>query len=162
MNDTITLRYWQESDAPRVLELFNNLNVTRGLTANLPRPYELQHAQDFVQRCAAAGESCLERAIDRNGQTVGTVGCRVTDGLALIGYWLGEPYWGKRIMSRALPLYIEQLPATVTQLKACTFAFNTASQALLRRCGFTQQEDTFTERAYDRNIYTCYSFTRAR
>ncbi len=159
---TITLRPWKESDAPRVLELFDNINVTRNLTANLPRPYRLEHAQEFVTRCCRAGEACPERAIEWQGETAGTIGARISGNLALIGYWLGEPYWGRRIMSRALPLYLAQLPGQVTQLRAYAFAFNAASQALLCRNGFAQQPGTFRARSYDQQEYDCLTFARPR
>ncbi len=162
MPDTITLRPWTEADAARVYELFNSPALTRNLLSTLPTPYTLADAQSFMRRCNNNQTGGMERAIVYKGEFVGTVGSRFNGHSAMIGYWLGEAYWGKRIMSRALPLYIDELPQHITHLTANTFEFNAASQALLLRCGFTQLPGRGVRRSYDQNEYATVHFERAR
>jgi RimJ/RimL family protein N-acetyltransferase len=58
---------------------------------------------------------------------------------AEIGYWLGEPYWGRGIMTEALTavtLYaIER--HQLTRLFALPFAGNVASCRVLEKSGYT-------------------------
>ncbi len=158
----IHLRHWRAQDAARMAELLNTPALLRNLTANLPNPYTVEEARAFIQHCLCQGELGMERAIEVDGEAVGTIGARFKGATALIGYWLGEAYWGRGIMSRALPLFLDMLPPPITKLKAHTFEFNTASQALLRRCGFTQLPGHLWERSYDQQMYAGLSFERER
>ncbi len=159
----IILRPWKESEAARVAELFRSLALTRNLTSNLPNPYTQEHGLDFIRRslhCDIARG--MELAIEWQGEAIGTIGARFADNTATVGYWLGEDWWGQGIMSRALPLFIDMLPPPITLLVAHTFEFNAASQALLRRCGFTQLPGHGWERSYDQQFYATRSFERPR
>lgn len=51
-----------------------------------------------------------------------------------LGYWLGRPYWGRGIGSRALRLFLEQ--ETNRPLHADPFEGNTGSVRLLEKAGF--------------------------
>ncbi len=158
----ITLRLWSESEATRVTQLFNTPALLRNLTANLPNPYREEHALEFIRKSMQDSPTGMERAIEYHGEVVGTIGARLKGSTATIGYWIGQNYWGQGIMSQVLPRFIEALPAHITQLEAQTFAFNTASQALLRRNGFTQLPGNHYERSYDQQIYEGHSFARNR
>ncbi|MBQ1108681.1 GNAT family N-acetyltransferase [Streptomyces anulatus] len=58
-----------------------------------------------------------------------------------IGYWLGRPYWGRGIGTRALTAFLEL--ETARPLYADPVAGNTGSVRLLEKCGFVA---TGTER----------------
>jgi ribosomal-protein-alanine N-acetyltransferase len=58
---------------------------------------------------------------------------------AEIGYWLGQPYWGRGIMSAAVrgaTVYAMQKFA-LTRIYALPFATNTASARVLEKAGYT-------------------------
>ncbi len=158
----ITLRPWQPADATRMAELVNTPAVYRTLAAGLPTPYRVEHALGFIATCSTMAHM-EERAILLNGDIVGTIGATLEGQRALIGYWLGNDYWRQGIMSRALPLFIAELPPRITQLRAKCFDFNPASIALLRRCGFTQHAAATTmEPAKDGQQHPVLLFERAR
>ncbi len=159
---TMSLRPWRAEDAPRMAQLVNNPAVYRTLAAGLPTPYRVEHALGFIAACNNASH-LSERAIERNGEVVGTIGATLEGHRALIGYWLGEAYWRQGIMSTALPLFIAELPPRITLLHAKCFDFNPASAALLRRCGFVQNERTTTrEPAKDGQEHPVLHFERSR
>ncbi len=167
ISSSISLRPWRAEDAPRMASLVNSPAVYRTLAAGLPTPYRVEHALGFI---AACNNSCHmeERAIvlrDASGREAiaGTVGATLEGHRALIGYWLGEAYWRQGIMTATLPLFIAELPPRITQLRAKCFDFNPGSIALLRRCGFTQNEAaTTSERAKDGQEHPVLHFERAR
>ncbi len=159
---SISLRLWTAGDAARMAELVNHPAVYLTLAAGLPTPYRVEHALGFIAACNNAGHM-LERAILHGDEVVGTIGATLDGKRALIGYWLGEAYQRQGIMSAALPLFIAELPPRITQLRAKCFDFNHASAALLRRCGFVQNERaTTTEPAKDGKEHPVLHFERAR
>lgn len=136
----VTLRKWQKSDAPRLAELLGNPRVLRFLSPALPRPYGLAEAQAFISFCHENHESnAPERAVSADGIVCGGIGSRIDGETAVIGYWLGEPYWRQGIMKQALVLHLQELPSLAPQVRRFTaqaYDFNPASQALLQACGF--------------------------
>lgn len=137
MPSPVTLRRWQHEDAPRLAQLLGNPHVHRFLTLAFPRPYGLPQAADFINFCQQ--EDAMESAVLFHGEVAGGIGASLTEGEAVIGYWLGEPYWRQGIMKQALPLFLQYLAAEFPDLRRITalvYDFNEASQALLRCCGF--------------------------
>jgi RimJ/RimL family protein N-acetyltransferase len=64
-------------------------------------------------------------------------------GLRHVGYWIGRPYWGKGIATRALSDFLAQEPAR--PLYAHVAKHNSASIRVLEKCGFAVcGEDTVT------------------
>lgn len=135
----IHLQPWRVEHAPRLAELLGNPHVTRFLTPQFPRPYRLQEARDFISLCQE--NDLPERGICFQGVIVGGIGARIDNDTAVIGYWLGEPYWRQGIMTRALALYLDLLPELAPQARhitALVYDFNRASQRLLQSSGFRQ------------------------
>ena len=65
---------------------------------------------------------------------------------AELGFWLGESYWGRGYMKAAVGAALACFQETfagpagrVDKLKAEVLAGNSASDAVLRRCGFQQE-----------------------
>jgi RimJ/RimL family protein N-acetyltransferase len=84
-------------------------------------------------------------AIEVGGEAVGGIGIERGEGVyarsAHFGYWLGEPYWGRRIMSAAARACADHVFATcdVARLEAPVFAWNPASMRVLEKCGFVRE-----------------------
>lgn len=55
-------------------------------------------------------------------------------GLPTVGYWLGKEFWGKGIATRALSLFVKQLPTR--PLYARVAKDNIGSTRVLQKCGF--------------------------
>ncbi len=158
---SIALRRWTPDDAPRMVELLNNSAVYRYLSSGLPLPYRLEHALGFISACSNVSHM-VERAIVCEAETVGTIGATLEGRRATIGYWLGEAYQRRGIMSAALPLFINELPGGVSQLVARVFDFNPASIALLQKAGFTMSGTMEEEPAKDGLRHPVLTFRRTR
>jgi RimJ/RimL family protein N-acetyltransferase len=84
-------------------------------------------------------------AIEVDGQAVGGVGVELGEGTRAksgrFGYWLGEPYWGRGIMSAAARAASDYLFARfdVIRLEAPVFEWNQASMRVLEKSGFVRE-----------------------
>ena len=68
-------------------------------------------------------------------------GCDVERYSAEIGYWLGESYWGRGIVTEALVLVTDYVFATPNLLRlfALPFADNAASMRVLEKAGYVRE-----------------------
>ena len=103
------LRPWVPADKPSLIANANNRNVWRNLNDVFPHPYTDADADAWF-RIAGSPERSIKLAIDLNGVAIGGIGARAGEGIfvrtAHFGYWLGETYWGRGIVTaagRALP-----------------------------------------------------------
>lgn len=71
-----------------------------------------------------------------NGQVAGSISSYVDEDEQLeVSYWLGKPYWGKGIATRALSAFLDHIK--VRPLYARAAKNNTRSLRVLEKCGFT-------------------------
>lgn len=137
------LRKWQESDVDSVAYYCNNKKIADNLRDGFPFPYTQEHAEYFVKTCMEADDNKdLYFAIDVGGKAVGSIGIFKKDGAfrntGELGYWLGEEYWGKGIMTEAIKrickIGFEKLD--IVRIYAEPFSHNKASQRVLEKAGF--------------------------
>lgn len=139
---SITIRRYQLSDAGRLAELANNYNVAKFLTDRFPHPYTLEHAQNFIESFRK-DEPTKVFVIDLNGELIGGTGIHLQEDIfknnAELGYWIGEPYWGKGYMTEALKLVsayaFENFP--ITRLYCRVYGNNPRSMKVLEKAGFS-------------------------
>jgi RimJ/RimL family protein N-acetyltransferase len=82
-------------------------------------------------------ETSTIQAILFNGRVAGLVSSYVDEDEHLeITYWIGKPYWGKGIATRALSAFLEQ--SKVRPLYARAAKDNIGSLRVLEKCGFTR------------------------
>jgi RimJ/RimL family protein N-acetyltransferase len=92
---------------------------------------------------ARVPESWLAIAVDE--QAVGGIGFTPRDDIqrvsAEIGYWLGEAFWGRGIVSEALQAVTKYAVQThhLTRVFAAPFEWNTASFRVLEKAGYTRE-----------------------
>jgi RimJ/RimL family protein N-acetyltransferase len=133
----LTLRAPIRGDVPDIVKLADNRKIYEVL-ARLPNPYTRADGIAFVEIFAQRPD---ERpfAITLNDQFIGVVGFSFHPGeLPEIGYWLGEPHWGKGFMSEAVKGLLEAAFATglYPKLKARALATNAGSLNVLEKAGF--------------------------
>lgn len=106
----VKLRPWQMSDAERLAILANNVNIAKFMRNVFPHPYSIDNAKMFLE--TALKEEKRFFAITVNDEVIGGTGIHPQDDIfannAEIGYWIGEPYWGKGYMSEAIKLITDQ------------------------------------------------------
>ncbi len=141
LDTMVHLRVYQESDIPRLVELANNKNVSRYLIHTFPYPYTAQDAQWWVT-VGANQNRAVTKVIEFEGEFVGSVGIQPQSGWkdhsAEIGYWIGEPYWGKGIATCALRemTRIAFGDLGFRRLVAPVLSPNGRSIKVLERCGY--------------------------
>ena len=104
---TSILRHWTMDDAASLARHADNPGVAAMMRDAFPSPYTLKDAQRFI-RMATGPTQNLFLAIVVEGEAVGGIGIHPLDDVkhrcAEIGYWLSESFWGKGIMTDAVPL----------------------------------------------------------
>ncbi len=138
------VRDWRAADKPSLVRFADNRNVWRNLAHRFPHPYTDADADAWFSHLATRSRR-TSWAIEVDGLAVGGIGADIHEGIwcrnANFGYWLGEPYWGRGIMTaavRATASYaLEQLD--LMRLESPVFEWNPASMRVLEKCGFQRE-----------------------
>jgi [ribosomal protein S5]-alanine N-acetyltransferase len=136
------LRPWRVGDEPSLVRYAHNRNVSRNLRDRFPYPYTAADADEWI-KLASAQTRPTSFAIVVEGEAVGGIGIELGTDVhrrsAEIGYWLGEPFWGRGIASEALRAVTEYAfeRFDVCRLEAGVFAWNPASARVLEKAGYT-------------------------
>lgn len=138
----LRLRPLVEADASSLVALADDAEVVR-FTANIPHPYTLSDALDFIvaqdgRRQAGQGVALgLERVVD--GALLGVIGFGLDSGEAPeLGYWLGRPHWGQGLMTEALRRLLRHMfdELGFPSVWAAAHPDNAASIRVLEKAGF--------------------------
>lgn len=138
------VRDWRPSDRESLLRFANNRNIWRNLTHRFPYPYTGTDADSWFFLLAQVPEP-THWAIDVDGSAVGGIGVVLGEGVheksGHFGYWLGEPYWGRGIMTAAVRATSEYVISRfgLVRLEAAVFEWNPASMRVLEKCGFVRE-----------------------
>ncbi len=136
------LRPWQWEDAQSLVAQANNRRVSQNLRDAFPFPYTSDDADRWLT-VANKYDPPRNFAVVIDGKAVGGVGLIVRDDVyrrsAEIGYWLGEAYWGRGIMTAAVRATVDYAFANfdLCRLFAAIFDGNTESARVLEKAGFT-------------------------
>jgi RimJ/RimL family protein N-acetyltransferase len=137
----ISLRPWQQHEAPILSALANNPAIAANMMDQFPMPYTPEVAEQFIARNLAASPTLIH-AIIWEGQPVGSIGIHPQSDIdrfnGELGYWLGEPFWGKGIITQAIRLKVENVFQTLDlqRIFARPFGRNLASAKALENAGF--------------------------
>jgi RimJ/RimL family protein N-acetyltransferase len=83
-----------------------------------------------------ADPAVLIRTVVADGDVAGNVVSWRQDGERDVGYWIGKPFWGRGIATRALAAFLREL--TERPLHAHVARHNVASRRVLVKCGFVE------------------------
>lgn len=129
------------ADAEPMARYAANRAVSRNLLDRFPYPYGLTDAQEFITTTAER-QPPQAFGIIVDGHLVGTIGLEPATDVHRrsmeIGYWLGEPYWGRGIASEAVVAVTEYAFEAfgINRLWAGVFAWNPASARVLEKAGY--------------------------
>ncbi|WP_194775170.1 GNAT family N-acetyltransferase [Pararhodonellum marinum] len=153
--ETVLLKTWSDAHYHQLYKLANNPKIAHNLRDSFPHPYTVHDAKNWISFNQKFNPA-LNFAIHHKGQLVGAIGGeRGKDELRTnieIGFWLGEPYWGKGIAVEALQLYVEYIFEkfpTLHRLFAQVYDFNTSSFKVLEKAGF--EPEAILKKAYIKN-----------
>jgi RimJ/RimL family protein N-acetyltransferase len=135
------IRSWQTTDLSSLVQHANNQNVSIHLRDRFPFPYTRKDGVGFIRAaCTMHPETLFAVAVD--GVAVGGIGFYLQKDIermsAEIGYWLGEPFWGRGIASEAIVAMTRYAfdHHELTRLYALVVAGNQASCRVLEKAGY--------------------------
>lgn len=129
------------ADAEAIAKYANNRNVSINLRDSFPYPYTLADAQKWL-RSVAKRQPETAWAIASSQEVVGGIGIHPQPDIfrrsAEVGYWLGEPFWGRGIATAAVNAIAGHAFRNfdLVRLFAGVFAGNVASSRVLEKAGF--------------------------
>jgi RimJ/RimL family protein N-acetyltransferase len=159
LDDTLTiptqrllLRPLRHPDAAPLFALFNSWPVIRYLSSP-PWPYRLADAEWFVAAAMTHDPELAEevRAITHSDALIGVIGVRQREAGSLqrgagpnIGYWIGEPYWGRGFMTETVRAFVQHIfkSSDADAIYSGAFAENVASLRVQEKVGFVRDGDT--------------------
>ncbi|HHG89395.1 MAG TPA: N-acetyltransferase [Devosia sp.] len=139
--ERLLLRSPLRGDAARLAGLLNNYAVASNL-AHVKLPHTTKDTELWLPRLIAsrAPEQSGFVIIMREAGVVGLVSFRRDGDATILGYWLGEEFWGRGIMSEAvtgaLKWYFTHSKTDI--VTSGVFHFNMASLAIQHKMGFVE------------------------
>ena len=127
------------ADAPAIAALANNRKVAE-MTSSMPYPYRVEDAEAWISGKADQAPGVAFAIFEKkNGAFVGICSYEWREEtIPEIGYWAGEPFWGRGYGTEAVRAMIDHA-FTATNLEALAASCrvtNVASRRVLEKCGF--------------------------
>jgi ribosomal-protein-alanine N-acetyltransferase len=140
----ILLRPWSMEDLPSLMQYANNKKIADNLRNTFPHPYTEKNAIDFVTLWTSH-DPIRVFAIELDGEAIGSIGLHPKEDVyernLELGYWLGEPFWGRGIITRAVKIMVDYgfhyWP--VERIYAGAFGRNIGSCRVLEKAGFVRE-----------------------
>src|SRR5580765_1504814 len=135
------VRSWTNEDLASLVRHADNRKIWLNLRDRFPHPYTRRDGREFIHLARGQRPETMF-AIEVDGEAAGGIGFvphpdveRVS---AEIGYWLGEPFWGRGIVTEALVAVTAHAIKThsLTRIYAVPFAWNAASCRVLEKAGY--------------------------
>src|SRR5262245_43179241 len=136
-----TIRSWRLDDAESLARYANNRKIWLAVRDLFPQPDAIQEAHECLRR-AMTEQPETRFCIEIEGAAAGGIGVHLGEDVhrhaATVGYWLGEEFWGRGIMTEAVTAVtnfcFKNFP--LRRISAEVFANNLASARVLEKAGF--------------------------
>ncbi len=141
--DVCRLRPFRAEDASALAAHANNPKIAANLRDRFPHPYALENARWFIAYAESTEAECIA-GIEVAGEAAGAIGLQFRSDIercsAELGYWLGEAYWGRGIMTAAIRSFTDWAMKrfALTRVYAEVFAENSASARVLEKAAFVR------------------------
>lgn len=166
--ERLYLRNITESDAQDIYEYSINPNV--GPKAGWEPHKSIEDTKEIMKVIFLNQPHVFGIVLPETGKLIGSLGLlsdpkREYDKAMMLGYALGEEYWGKGYMTEAAQAVIKYgFENLGLELISCNcYPFNIGSMRVIEKCGFKFEGILrMAEKIFDGNIYDhrCYSITR--
>ncbi len=138
----LIVRPWRAADLKALVRYANNRKIWLNLRDRFPHPFTAADARTWFAIRGADTGSPRNFAIEFEGAAVGGIGMEFFDDVhrltAEIGYWLGEPFWGRGFATIALRAVTGYAFATfdLRRIQATVYEWNPASARVLEKAGY--------------------------
>lgn len=135
------LRPWQRGDEPSLVRHADNRKIWRNVRDHFPSPYTMHDAERWIYHASTSLYNTVF-AITVDGLAVGSIGLVPKEDVYRksmeLGYWLGEEFWGRGIISEAVGAITSYGFATfdIVRIYADVFDWNTPSMRVLEKNGY--------------------------
>ncbi len=138
------LRKWKPSDLQNLIKHANNPRIASNMRDGFPYPYTIEKGKEWLEfnNNQYNQNSPQNFAITLDDTAIGGIGLMVGEDIERIsaetGYWLGEEYWGRGIISSALRCILDYGFNTLNleRIFAKPLENNMASRKVLEKNGF--------------------------
>jgi RimJ/RimL family protein N-acetyltransferase len=140
----VKIRPLKLADSPSLAKLANNKKVWNNLRDSMPSPYDENDAKTFIELTEKENPR-QNFGITYQGRLCGVIGVNVQKDVyrksAELGYWLGEPFWGKGIATQAVKLITNYGfgELDLNRIYAGVFQYNSASMKVLEKNGYKKE-----------------------
>jgi RimJ/RimL family protein N-acetyltransferase len=138
--DRLVLRRTEDGDIARLVELANNPAVAENLS-RMPHPYGEADARSWLEELHRLPDGAAVFAIGlkaERGAFIGSCSYGPESGEVDLGYWLGQPYWGRGYATEAGAAILAHAFEVngVDRITAGCRLDNLASRRTLEKLGF--------------------------
>jgi len=152
----LKVRSWRKGDLDSLVRYANNPNIAANLRDQFPHPYtRFKGASYLVEVRSAQVETSF--AVEYGGEAIGGIGFKLGTDIARLsaemGYWLGEPHWGRGLTTRVVLATADWAfeHYKLTRIFAMVFSHNVGSMRVLEKAGF-EREGTLRRSAVKNGI----------
>ena len=132
-------------DIPSFVKYLNNPKISAN-TLTIPYPYSESDGEYFVNKVQSASSDAsmyFTIRLKATNELIGACGLYRSpknERIAEVGYWLGEPYWNRGIVPKAVRKLIEigkDRWKNLVRIEANIYSWNKPSTRVAEKCGFT-------------------------
>ena len=137
----LALRAPTRNDISSIVKLANNLRVAQNLST-MAHPYAAADAAQWVDQCQRAAAPTIRLAVymKQSDIFIGACGVGFSDSGSdvYIGYWIGEPYWGRGFATEAAHAVVGHAFSAfpIKRLWCTCRVTNGGSRRVMEKCGF--------------------------
>ena len=137
----VYIRSYTHNDVFSIAHHANNIKIASQLRDHFPHPYSVADAAKWIDAVTSHIPQ-TQFAIATADEAIGGIGIELQHDVyrqsGELGYWLGERFWGKGIMSRAVAAFCDYAfnVFPLIRIFARVYDTNPASAKVLRKSGF--------------------------
>ena len=161
------IRPWGGHDRAALVKYANNRKVWLNMRDAFPHPYTEASAAEFLEMVDRQNPTTFF-AIATQEEAVGGIGISLNHDVhrltAEMGYWLGEPYWGRGLMTEAVakftPYAFESFQ--LMRIYAEPYVSNPSSCRVLEKAGFVLEGRLRRSVIKDGHVLDQFLYARTR
>jgi RimJ/RimL family protein N-acetyltransferase len=140
----VCIRSYRVDDLEALVRYADNPRVAMNLRDHFPHPYTPEHAEEWLY-AGLRQDPEVNFALATDEELIGSIGLKLGEDVyehsAEVGYWLGEPYWGRGIATQAVRAFSDWAFASfgLLRLHAYVFGGNVASMRVLEKAGYQRE-----------------------